>query len=468
MKKFIYSFAVLIILFFLGFSIYIFKSIGNEEYPFAQYVKSFISSNIKDTLKSFLNLDKDHHGNLVLKESLEDKYDIYLKKKYINFKKISEETLKVNNTVLKFQKFQSKNLNKFSKHPEFYAKGSSYLDIYKQKLFLVTGHGLVFFEDIKNFDSSKKVKLQQIETNIKDIVKYKEFYSNSLHGIKDIFIYNDLIYVSYVNQLKEKCLNTSILVGKINFEKIQFENFFSPNECILENTDPAKWWEGQSGGRMIVVSDNEVLFTTGEFRSMIKAQDKSNVFGKILSINIKNKSYEVISLGHRNPQGLFYDKDNDILFSTEHGPTGGDELNINIKPKEKLKNFGWPISSYGYHYYPSDELTKIAPLFKSHIKYGFEEPLKEFTPSIGVSQVIRVPQNLLNSKNYNILVGGMGKNIDEGDLSLHFFSLNNNFKIEKHHILPINERVRDIVVNNSNNKIYLFLETSGSIGIIEK
>ena len=77
MKKFIYSFAVLIILFFLGFSIYIFKSIGNEEYPFAQYVKSFISSNIKDTLKSFLNLDKDHHGNLVLKESLEDKYDIY-------------------------------------------------------------------------------------------------------------------------------------------------------------------------------------------------------------------------------------------------------------------------------------------------------------------------------------------------------------------------------------------------------
>ena len=158
MKKFIYSLVVLVFLFFLGFSIYIFKSIGNEKYPFAQHVKSFIPSNIKDSLKSYLDLNKDHHGNLILKESLEDKYDIYLKKKYINFKKISEQTLKFNNTIFNFKKFQSKNLNKFSKHPEFYAKGSSYLDFYKQKLILVTGHGLVFFGDIKNFDTSKKIK----------------------------------------------------------------------------------------------------------------------------------------------------------------------------------------------------------------------------------------------------------------------------------------------------------------------
>ena len=56
-------------------------------------------------------------------------------------------------------------------------------------------------------------------------------------------------------------------------------------------------------------------------------------------------------MGHRNPQGVFYDKKEDIIYSTEHGPQGGDEINININPNpNNIKNYGWGISSYGEHY----------------------------------------------------------------------------------------------------------------------
>ena len=57
-----------------------------------------------------------------------------------------------------------------------------------------------------------------------------------------------------------------------------------------------------------------------------------------------------MSIGHRNSQGLFYDQNKNVIWSTDHGPEGGDEINIIIKPDQSYKNFGWPISSYGKHY----------------------------------------------------------------------------------------------------------------------
>ena len=74
---------------------------------------------------------------------------------------------------------------------------------------------------------------------------------------------------------------------------------------------------------------------------------------KIIKININNGEYKIISMGHRNPQGLYFDKDNNFILETEHGPRGGDEINlINIREfnNNKILNYGWAISSYGEHY----------------------------------------------------------------------------------------------------------------------
>ena len=59
---------------------------------------------------------------------------------------------------------------------------------------------------------------------------------------------------------------------------------------------------------------------------------------------------KIISMGHRNPQGLFFDNKKNIVFSTEHGPAGGDEININFQTDDSIPNFGWDISSYGIEY----------------------------------------------------------------------------------------------------------------------
>ena len=60
-----------------------------------------------------------------------------------------------------------------------------------------------------------------------------------------------------------------------------------------------------------------------------KAQIKKSPFGKIVTIKKTTREYDVFSLGHRNPQGLYWDSEKDIILSSEHGPIGGDEININ-------------------------------------------------------------------------------------------------------------------------------------------
>ena len=203
-------------------------------------------------------------------------------------------------------------------------------------------------------------------------------------------------------------------------------------------------------------------------------QKLDNMLGKVLSIDKENKDINILSLGHRNSQGLFYDEFNDVIYSTDHGPKGGDEINFDFRPDPKNpKNFGWAVSSYGEHYdYPNKWLTegfyKRAPLHKSHSKYGFIEPLKYFTPSIGITQIIKTEkfENLSNKK--VIYVGSMGWDLDENDLSIHKLILNNDYKIDKHEVIPIVERIRDLIYEEKTNKIFMFLETSGSIGFLEK
>ena len=164
-------------------------------------------------------------------------------------------------------------------------------------------------------------------------------------------------------------------------------------------------------------------------------------------------------MGHRNPQGLYYDKDNDFLLETEHGPQGGDEINLieisNIN-KDKIPNYGWAIASAGEHYggkIPRNKEKYLKyPLYKSHSKHGFIEPLKSFVPSIGISEITKI-------KNNKYVVSSLK------DRSLYFFELNGEKKITNLNRVEVFERVRDLKFKD--NKLYLFLEDTPSIGIID-
>ena len=175
------------------------------------------------------------------------------------------------------------------------------------------------------------------------------------------------------------------------------------------------------------------------------------------------KNSKIVSMGHRNPQGLFFDEENNIIFSTEHGPDGGDEVNYNNNLDDnKIENYGWAISSYGDHHYKFNDkqLDALFPLYKSHKDYGFEEPLTYFYPSIGISQIIKIPEN-----NYhNLLVASMGSKIEEGDLSLHYLKVDKNFNILDQKILPLGQRIRDMIFIRKHKMVLMFFDTTSSIG----
>ena len=160
-------------------------------------------------------------------------------------------------------------------------------------------------------------------------------------------------------------------------------------------------------------------------------------------------------MGHRNPQGLLLDKKNYIVLETEHGPKGGDEINlISLEEinSDNIPNYGWPISSAGDHYKdPNGDKYEKYPLYNSHSEYGFIEPLKSFVPSIGISEIVKIGE-----KKYAF--GSIKK------IALYFFELNSENQIIELEEVEIFERIRDLKFFN--NRLFLFLEDSPSIGVI--
>ena len=385
------------------------------------------------------------------------------------FVESSKKTIIASNKEYFLKEFFSSDLI-YGKHPD--ASASAYIDYFDNKLFLISATGKLAYTNIDSLNKNQFI-MKKVKSNINEIINYEEFYSSSRFGIKDMLIYNDRIYLSYTNQKKKGCFNTSILTGNIDLNKINFSNFFVPNDCVERQNIYGEFNAHQSGGRMFGY-ENKIIFSTGEFRYRTLAQNPDNIFGKILQIDIKNKDNKILSIGHRNPQGLFYNYKQNILLSSEHGPYGGDEINIlDLNEKFKIPNFGWPQSSYGNHYYQkkNDPRLTSAPLYKSHKKYGFIEPIKYFTHSIGISQIINIPKKFNNSNNENqYLVGslGDGSRLNKGALSLFYFVLNDkNNKIIESNFIKIRSRVRDIIYIKKINKVLMYLESSNSIGILE-
>ena len=345
----------------------------------------------------------------------------------------------------------------------FGGKGSSYLDAYSNQLYLVSANGLVAKTSLDNLEN-KTFDMKIVDTNIYTILNKDLMYEEVGYGIKDIFINNDKMYISFADEIKKNCYNLSILEGKIKDNNINFKYFFKPENCITKDIEE-NFSLLQSGGRIVNFDDENLLISFGEFRSRLLSQELNTINGKIVKINKKSKLLEMISIGHRNPQGLTVDKKTDIIYSSEHGPKGGDEINI-INKKKTFQNFGWPIASYGEHYdnnkKDNSHLYKTAPLFKSHKDYGFIEPAKNFTPSIGISELI-----LLDNLNRKILIAGsMGNNINEGDMSLHIYFCNEE-DLTNYKSIIINERIRDMIYIEKKKLIVLFLETTSSIGLIK-
>jgi glucose/arabinose dehydrogenase len=152
-----------------------------------------------------------------------------------------------------------------------------------------------------------------------------------------------------------------------------------------------------SGGRMVELDDGGVLLTIGDHAQNVGArslpQNPHSHYGKTIRIEPDSGRAEVFTIGHRNAEGLHKATDGRIWL-TEHGPTGGDELNLIVRGAD----YGWPSVSYGDKHDESADPGRHT---------GYQEPVFAWMPSIGVSQLISLQSDLFPSWKGDLLVASL-------------------------------------------------------------
>jgi len=312
---------------------------------------------------------------------------------------------------------------------------------------VISGDGQTIYFNKKNI-LTKKLNQINIPNNIEDILVQNNF---ELIGIRDLFVEDKIVYISLIHQ-SSKGISINVYNADLSFKKLNFKIFF-------KNKSYWPTYNVYSGGRIAKYKDDKILFSIGHAAVLGAAQDMNSFLGKVISIDKSTKEVNIISMGHRNPQGLVYIEDSDIIINTEHGPKGGDEININFQSdnKDSIPNFGWDIASYGIEYDGTD------PYKKSHSKYGFDEPFKYYVPSIGISQLVYLPTNLNFNSEKHLFVSSLRA------ASIYVIKINDKFNkiIEEDRIYLDQQRIRDIAYDEENNVFFLILELMPSIGILK-
>jgi len=263
------------------------------------------------------------------------------------------------------------------------------IDLYQNKIIFVDGAGSIFHGD--RFEQVGQI---QTENNEKQFTRKFGMHDN--FSIKDIFIKNSILfYSSVIFDPISNCFNMGVfsvnLQMQTEYNKIG-SKLFETEPCFGEHKDGA--FMGTSAGGRISVVDDYLYLTVGDFYfDGVNDKDITGVrgsdYGKLISFNLLNKKKTIKSKGLRNAQGLVNTPHG--LYSSEHGPQGGDEINRTDLNQVNQLDFGWPNASYGVDYgttiWPSD------PSNNNHSKPGITKPKYFFIPSIGISSLDYIPKD---------------------------------------------------------------------------
>lgn len=270
--------------------------------------------------------------------------------------------------------------------------------------------GMAFLPNGSILTTEKAGKLFLFEKGIKtEIGNLPDIYVRGQGGFMDVELHpdypkNSWIYFSFSSsEGKGDGGHTAILRAKIEGTQLT-------NKKILYKGSP-NTKKGQHWGSRITFDNNGYLyFSIGDRGNRdVNPQDITKDGGKIYRIHDdgripddnpfvdrKGAKTAIYSYGHRNPQGLIKNPFNGEIWNHEHGPRGGDEINI-IK---KGKNYGWPIITYGINYVG----TKITD---ETSRPNMEQPLHYWVPSIAPSGMAFVSSNKYPDWEGNLLVGSL-------------------------------------------------------------
>ncbi len=256
--------------------------------------------------------------------------------------------------------------------------------INEKKLILTSKRGGIF---LVNLDKLKTKKIFQIQ----------ESFNFNQGGLLDIiFIKNrnsDFIFVCYQDHSKDLVIVRYNLNNEKLFDKkLIFKSNYKNNN-------------GRHFGCRLIEYKQTLLASLGDRGERKNSQNPKNYPGSIIQLTFdgikvgKNRDSwleGIFSIGHRNPQGLIYIKKIDQVWSHEHGPKGGDEINI-IK---RGLNYGWPIVTYGKEYW-GGKIGDGVP------KNGMTEPVWTWTPSIAPSGMDYYKNDYFKFLKDTMLVGSL-------------------------------------------------------------
>jgi glucose/arabinose dehydrogenase len=252
------------------------------------------------------------------------------------------------------------------------------------------------------------------------------------------FAENQFLYLTYSKPCAaEKTATTALARGKFDGKTLtDVRDLFVADNCNTGNP--------HYGSKLAWGGDGMLYMTVGERGDRNRSQNTASHGGKLLRlredgtaapdnpfVGKEGHKPEIYSYGHRNAQGLAFHPDTGVLWENEHGPQGGDELNI-ILPG---KNYGWPIASYGREY-PSDG-GRVSPVPS---REGIEEPVTVWVPSIGISGMIFYTGDKFPEWKGNIFVGGLS------GLAVHRLGFNEKGGLLGRETMlgSLRQRIRDI------------------------
>ena len=270
--------------------------------------------------------------------------------------------------------------------------------------------------------------------------------ARALGGLLDValhpqFVQNRIVYLSYSKPGENNLSATALARGVLD------------GTSLKDVTDifVAKSWSKSTtnyGGRIAFDKAGFLYLTVGERQEQDRAQKPDDHGGKVLRLRddgsvppdnpfVGKAGYlpEIYSVGHRSPQGLAMNPATGAIWENEHGPLGGDELNI-ILPG---KNYGWPLVTFGTDY----DGTKISD---STWRADLEAPFVYWVPSIAVSGLTFYTGDRFPAWKGNVFVGGMFQGRTRGTGHIQRIVLNPAGKpINREPLLTeLRQRIRDV------------------------
>lgn len=317
--------------------------------------------------------------------------------------------------------------------------------------------GMDFLPDGSMLVAEKGGKLYQVKNGKQtEIAGVPTVVVRGQGGLMEVTVHpkfkkNKLIYLSFADGVSPDKINTTIARAVLDNGKL------SNIEKIFHGS-PDTNSGAHFGCRMFFDKDGYLFFGIGDRGRKENAQDLNNHCGKMHRIyddgripadnpfvNTAGAMPSIWSYGHRNPQGLYYERATGTIWENEHGPKGGDELNI----VKKGLNYGWPVISFGVNYDGTIITNDTA-------RVGMEQPFHYWTPSIGPSSLTRVTSDRYPAWKGDFMSGSLSFEYVERTL------IKNDRVVGRERLMPKIGRIRNIV-QGPDGYLYISVEKVGKV-----